>query len=230
MAHADSIQADRPGFSTGTYTVAPGYSHIEVGLQYDKGNNIGERGSYTAPLLNYRMGLTDETELNLLWDGWNKSNGDSSLTNGDLMLGLKQRIVTNEDYNISWLGFVTLPTGTRSNAQHFSPFIGLLWDRTITDNISLFGTLQLVSYVESRDRKNQFQPAIGLSYQHTDKLGSYVEIYSDIAMNTSVAPASVFDAGLTYLLTDSIQVDFNFGLATDRRSSDFAGFGFAIRF
>ncbi|WP_198265188.1 hypothetical protein [sulfur-oxidizing endosymbiont of Gigantopelta aegis] len=50
MAHADSIQADRPGFSTGTYTVAPGYSHIEVGLQYDKGNNIGERGSYTAPL------------------------------------------------------------------------------------------------------------------------------------------------------------------------------------
>lgn len=230
MSHADSIQADRPGFSTGTYTVEPGYSHIETGLQYDKGNNVDEPGSYTAPLLNFRMGLTNDTELNLLWDGWTKTNGDSSLSSGDLMVGMKQRILSSDNYNFSWLGFVTLPTGTRSNAQHFSPFIGLLWDRTISDTISVFGTLQFVSFVESRERKNQFQPAIGLSIQHTDKLGSYIEIYTDLSLNTSAVPESVFDAGFTYLLTNSIQLDINFGISTDRRTSDFAGLGFAIRF
>ncbi len=68
-AIAEPIQPDRPGFSTGTYTVEPGLTHLELGFQSAYGNKAGDPDIITGPLLNLRVGLTPSTELNILLDG-----------------------------------------------------------------------------------------------------------------------------------------------------------------
>ena len=227
-ANADPLQPDRPGFSTGTYTLNPGETHIESGIQTDYGNNTGDPDSYTAPLINYRQGLTDATELNILWDGWSWLDGaNKTFETNDLLLGLKQSIFISEQYNISWLGFVSLPS---SQSDGVILFVGGLWDYSLTENILAFGTLQFVSSVnESGSRITNFQPAVGLSFSHTEKVSTFIEVYQDMPLQGDALNNSMMDAGIAYLLSDNIQLDFNFGVSLDQRSADFIGLGIAVR-
>lgn len=230
---AEPIQSDRPGFSTGTYTVAPGVAQLELGFQSDYGNNNGDPDTFTAPLINVRVGLTPVTELNILVDGWSRehTNGGSVISSSDMLLGAKHRLIMSEQYNVSLLGYVSLPTGNAPDAGSFTPFLGLLWDYELGRNVSAFGTLQFVSFVEGGQRSNNFQPAIGLSFSHSDTLSTYIEYYRDMSLNISDArDIDMFDAGVAYLLTDNVQLDVNFGVSIDRYSSDFFGAGIAIRF
>ncbi len=229
---AEPIQPDRPGFSTGTYTVAPGKINVEVGFQSSYGDHAGDPDSFTAPLINVRTGLTPSTELNLLLDGWTReqSSGGSVTSTSDLLVGAKHRLLNRDKYNLSLLGFVSLPTGNAPDSGHFTPFLGLLWDYEVSKEISVFGTFQFISFVEGGQRSNNFQPAVGLSFSHTDKLSTYVEYYRDMSLNIDSADSDMFDAGIAYLLNDNMQLDFNFGISIDRISSDFIGAGFAIQF
>lgn len=229
---AESIQPDRPGFSTGTYTVEPGLAHLEFGFQSDYSNNASDADGFTTPLLNFRVGLTSSTELNILWDGWSRERmgGASSTSSSDMMIGVKHRLITEEKYNVSLLSFISLPTGSTEDSGSFSPFLGLLWDYEINSNISAFGTLQFTSFVEDGTRSTNFQPAIGLSFSHTEKLSTYIEYYRDMSLNLSTTDIDMFDAGIAYLLTKDIQIDVNLGVSIDGDSSDFIGAGLAIRF
>ncbi len=229
---AEPIQPDRPGFSTGTYTVESGVSHMELGFQSEYGNNVGDPDTFTAPLLNFRIGLNTTTELNILVDGWSRerTSTGSVTSSSDLLIGAKHRLIERENYNLSFLGFISLPTGNSPDSGYFTPFVGLLWDYEIKSDISAFGTFQFISFVEGDQRSNNFQPAIGLAFSHTDKIGTYIEYYRDMSLNLSTKDIDMFDAGIAYLLTDNIQLDFNFGISIDRDSSDFVGAGFAIRF
>lgn len=231
LLNAEPIQPDRPGFSTGTYTVEPGLSHLEFGFQSDYASPMGESNSSTLPLLNYRRGLTADTELNLLWDGWSQaSETQKSRSVSDILVGLKHRLIVNDTYNISVLGNVSLPTGSNSDFESTSLFLALLWDYAIAEKISAFGTLQGVSFVEDQQRSNNFQPAVGLSFTHTDTISTFIEYYHDISLNIDTPDSRVFDLGIAYLLTSRIQLDLNAGFALDKYGSDFIGMGVAVSF
>jgi len=232
IVSADAIQPDRPGFSTGTYTVEPGFTQLELGFQSSYGNNAGDPDTFTAPLINVRVSLNSTTELNILLDGWSwERTGSNTVTStSDMLVGAKHRLLTADKYNLSLLGFVSLPTGNSADSGYFTPFIGLLWDYELTTSVGAFGTLQFVSFVEAGERSNNFQPAIGLSFSHTNTISTYVEYYRDISLNLKTSDADMFDAGITYLLTNDIQLDFNFGISLDNVSDDFIAAGFAIRF
>jgi len=218
---AESVVPDRPGFSTGTYTVSPGGWQLEAGIQHSYGRNVGDPDSYTAPLLNLRTGLTQNTELNLLWDGIQFVEGQGQ-DEAYVMLGAKHRLIESDLYNFSLLGHLSL------QEDHLTPFLGLLWDRKLTEKTGLFGTLQVATSIDAGKRRKNFQPAIGLNFSHTDNLSSFVELYADAPLNGD-RQASVFDAGLAWMVHENLQLDFNFGLSMDSRSEDFAGFGLAIR-
>lgn len=227
---ASPIQPDRPGFSTGTYTLEPGVSHIESGVQKDYGLNAGDSDSYVAPLINYRLGLSTDTELNILWDGWSWLSGEANKNteSSDVMLGVKQSIITSSQYNLSWLAYISIAS---SSSQGTNGFLGGLWDYSLSDDVLAFGTLQVVSSFDDDDsRVYSFQPALGLSFSHTDKISSFIELYQDMPMQGGAENNSTVDAGVAYLLTDDIQLDVNFGLSLDQRTSDFMGVGIAVRF
>ena len=232
IAHSEPIQADRPGFSTGTYTVDPGVTHLEFGFQSSYGKGPTSAGEFTAPLINIRAGITSDTELNILADGWTLER--NAAQNGtyaqDVLVGIKHRLVASDKYNISVLGYISLPIGNEQGGAGFSPFIGLLWDYSLTQSVSAFGTVQVISSVTDYTRSTNFQPAIGLSFAHSKKISTYVEYYSDISLNLNNDHINTIDAGIAYLLTDDIQLDFNFGVSDDSDAHKFIGAGMAVRF
>lgn len=233
-AQDNPIVADRPGFSTGTYTVKPGSFNVESGYQYAFNNNNINQNVQTLPLLNLRIGISSESELILLWDGWNVHDRDNEIENtsvSDISAGGKYRIYESELYNLTALGLISLPVGSSpSTSDDYDPLLGLLWDYSLSADASLFGVVQGSSFKSEGSRVYDFQPAIGISFSHGEKLGSFLEYYSIIPSHSQLDTQSVIDAGVVYLLNKDTQVDVNFGIGLNNASDNFFGFGLAMRF
>ncbi len=223
---ANTIIADRPGFSTGTYTVQPKKLNVELGYNYTK-------DTQTLPLVVLRTGITQKLEFNVIYDGFYiKNNEQKEFTmSSDLIVGAKYRVYESDLYNITFMCLTSLPIGNDKNLtpKNMSPLIGILWDYTLSEEVSLFGTIQGSTYYDN-ERVYDIQPAIGTSIAHTNKFGSYIELYSILPSSHQQNSELVLDGGFTYLLNNDIQIDINIGFGLNKTSDDFIGFGIATRF
>jgi len=228
------IVADRPGFSTGTYTVKPGKLNVELGYQYAFNTNGIDRSTQTHPLLTLRTGLSSKAELNLLWDGWNiddADNQDSNTSVADVSIGGKYRIHQSSKYNLTVLGLLSLPIGNSpSTSDGVDPLLGLLWDYALSSQVSLFGVVQASSYKYEGDRVYDAQVAVGASFIHTDGIGTIIELYSILPSEVKIDNEIVLDGGITYLLNKDLELDINAGIGLNDSSNNFIGFGIASRF
>jgi hypothetical protein len=181
-----------------------------------------------------RIGISPKAELNLLWDGWNIQDDDNQPSDtfvSDLSVGGKYRLYESEQYNLTALGMISLPVGSRpSTSNNVDPLLGLLWDYSLSSNVSLFGVIQGSSFKSDGDRVYDIQPAIGASFSHTEKLGTFIEYYSIIPFDSQLNTQSVIDAGITYLFNKDTQLDVNFGVGLNNASDNFVGFGIARQF
>lgn len=213
VTQAAPIIADRPGFSTGTYTVSSGHYNIELGAQ-------AESGGRSLPLSNVRIGLTPATEIDLQWGGWTFANGSSTLNN--LALGGKYRLRDDDELKLSVLALLNLPSGNANpSGSGVAPQAALLWARN-----NLFGMFQFASS-NPGSLQTQAQAAIGASFSHNDQLGSYVELYADHALNHPAADSYMVDGGFAWLLDASTQLDLHIALDVNGNAAHFIGFGFA---
>jgi len=228
------IVADRPGFSTGTYTVKPGKLNVELGYQYAFNTNAIDRSTQTLPLLVLRTGLSSKVELDFLWDGWNIDDADnqpSDTSVADVSIGGKYRIHESSKYNLTVLGLLSLPIGSSpSTSDNIDPLFGLLWDYFLSSQVSLFGVVQASSFKYEGDRVYDAQVAIGASFSHTDRIGTFIEIYSILPSEVKLDDEIVMDGGITYLLSKNVQLDINAGVGLNDSSNNFIGFGIASRF
>jgi len=234
MADDAPIAPDRPGFSTGTYTVNPGQLFAEFGYQYAFNNHGINSATQTAPSLTLRTGLTSRLELDLLWSGWNIQHVDkqpSTTSTSDMSVGGKYSLTSSSKYHLSLLGLISLPVGgAASTTDHVDPLAGLLWDYSLSDQRALFGVVQVASTVAAVGRIYQSQIALGTSFSHTDRLGSFFEIYGILPNDGRIKDELVIDGGLTYLLNSDIQLDMSAGIALNKSSNNFVSVGIARRF
>ena len=230
----EAIAPDRPGFSTGTKTVKPNVVNIELGYQYSFNNYDTKPSSHTFPQMVLRTGLSDVAEFDLQWEGINidKEEGSSTLhSSADLGIGGKYKLIETDQYNMTFMGVVSLPTGsTPSTSDSVDPLIGLLWDYSLSDTNTLFGTVQTSSSQIDQNRVYDQQFSIGTSFSLTETFGSFIEFYTIMPSESSLHDTKTMDGGITYLFTNDIQLDINFGLGLNRYTSNFIGFGFATRF
>ncbi|MEP4485173.1 transporter [Marinobacter alexandrii] len=228
------ISADRPGFSTGTYTVKPGNLNVEFGYQYAFNNHGVDTTTQTAPQLDLRLGLSEKWELDVLWDGWNIGDADdqsSESSFADLSIGGKYRLQEAELYNLTLLGLVSLPVGSSpSTSDNVDPLAGLLWDFSPADQVSVFGVVQSSSYKFENDRVYDAQLAVGASLSHNQSLSTFVEIYGIWPSESKLDEEITLDGGITFLWSKDIQLDINAGIGLNDESDSFVGFGMAARF
>jgi hypothetical protein len=231
-ARAEGVVPDRPGFSTGTYTVDPGQVGVEVGYEMAFGNADSPGKRMTAPLLDLRIGATPDLEIDLMWTGWvtEHTAGRTSTASGDGMIAGKLSLSSSVHAHLSLLGGISLPSGSAASSGHVDPTLSLLWDYTLSDAVTAFGMLQFAGYRDEGDHRVVFQPAAGLSIALSDRLGSFVELYGDVPLGSGTQRSRMVDTGLTYLLTENLQLDFSLGLSLDRRADDFVGTGVAMLF
>lgn len=229
-AQSDTIVADRPGFSTGTYTVAPGSVNIELGYQYAFNNQGSSNASTsTLPLLDLRTGINDQAELDIIWSGWNSDNSNQTSVS-DAAIGGKYRLYTEEHYNLTAMAMVSLPVGSApASSEHIDPVLALLGDYTHTNGMTMFGVLQSSASTVANKRTFDIQAALGSSWSLNDRLGTFIEAYAFFPQENQLNTNAAFDTGLTYLLHDNLQIDINAGVGLNHNTDHFLGFGVAWR-
>lgn len=213
---------DRPGFSTGTYTIDPGRIYLELGYEYNFSSQSIKPNYHKIPQTNIRLGLLPNLEMNVTWEGLKASN-DLKVTD-EFGLGAKYALVKAQSYNISLLGKLDFSDFTESVAVE--PLLGLLWDYELMSHLETFGVVQ-IGCENGQDFSTE--TSLGLAFP----LGKYLHIHTEYFVRAYPSQSNLShngDIGITYHVTNDIQIDAFFATEFTANSFRHLGAGFSKRF
>lgn len=213
---------DRPGFSTGTYTIEPGRVYLELGYEYNFSSQNIKPNYHKIPQTNVRFGLLSKFEINVAWEGLKAAN-DLRFTDG-FSLGTKYALAKAHSYNISLLGKLDFLNFT--DGIIVEPLLGLLWDYELKPHLETFGVLQF-GYENGDDFC--IEASLGLAFP----LGKHLQIHSEYFIRTYSQQSILShnaDIGITYLVADNIQIDASFATELTVNSFKHIGAGISKRF
>jgi hypothetical protein len=228
LARAEAIAPDRPGFSTGTATVAPGQFNLELGLTGASSAEGPAARSLSFPETNLRVGLTPRLELGLQWAGMSTSWPGRAQASGDLTLGAKCRLAATPSAHLSALGSLTVQTAGGGPAV--SPLLALLWDAGLTERTTLYGMVQGRGDAGDSGR-GHLAAALGLTQGLGGAFGVFAELYADrpVRGGGGGGGATVADGGVTWLVREWAQLDLSAGVPLGGGGEVFVGVGLAVQ-
>jgi hypothetical protein len=214
-SHADDmIMTDRPQF-TNTAVVVPCGS-----LQFENGYSATEYSGQWAsdfPETMARFGVTSNTELRFgAPDYYNHLPVSGGATNGfgDLSAGLKQQLGPVRGLDISVIGMVSMPTGSKYISSHgYDPTVQVPMSYALSKNWTMNAMLAWMWPTEGTRRNSTGEVSGYLDRQLKTKWDAYVEYAGFFPQRGS--PEHVIDVGAAFRITPQQQLDFrcDFGLS-----------------
>lgn len=213
------IVTDRPDATESPTTVPKRYLQVETGgffTSFEENNIKYENYVYNTTLLRY--GLLDNLELRV---GWNLEDqqvkinsqqvGDGLQGLSPLLFGMKVAIAEENGCmpEIGLVGHIFLPFTASSDFKPETTAVDFrfAFGHTLNDKSSL--SYNLGAQWSDASPEAAYVYTIAYGYAFTDKFGGYAELYGDMPENHSAN--HFWDAGLTYLLKPSIQLDATVG-------------------
>jgi hypothetical protein len=223
----DPINAERPGFSSSPFVLAPSTLQIESGYQYTRESGQTDFDDHTLPQLLFRAGLSERLELQLGWAGysWTDAGGNSVNGTNDASVGLKWQVTdAGASVPVALFAGLSLPVGNDEfSSNKVDPTVGAFWSHSA--GLDWFGT---VVFSEA-DNDTSLSNAVGISLPVDQDKGAYVEYFGNYGGNAG--PEHYLNGGLTYVPVYNVQFDVHAGLGLNSRAADFfIGFGLACRF
>lgn len=111
------IFTDRPTFSVGPGTIAPGHVQIETGYTFSFENAHPDGHTHTFPETLLRIGLMENFELRVEWPNLTYiDNGTNADGFRDLGLGFKVQVFQQQGFRprLSFAGRLSIPTGNKT--------------------------------------------------------------------------------------------------------------------
>lgn len=218
---AQSVSSDRPDFTDGTATVAPGALQIETGLTYGL-----DGPTMNTPQLLLRTGLSDSLEARVMAP--DAIIVDGKATAGSAIFGAKYVVTISDGFTVGALPSVSAPvSGTAMDAEGLGVGVSLLWAWDVQDGWGLSGNL-------GTGLSGMMSDAGGTESQHfvtvssgvplSERLSLFVEAYAVIADDTTWFT----DAGILYLASPKLQLDFSAGMPFQEACSGWFSAGLAV--
>lgn len=215
------INTDRPDFTDATFTVGEGVALLETGYTFRKSDAeelLLRRQQLPESLL--RVGVTDELELRMKWNGHITTDIIDTTTNlhttsvggDDLQLGVKYEILQQDGWRpmLTFVGGAVIPTGTRGvsvnqvqpNAQfvfgwgirrwlYLKGSTGVDFAKTADVTRVIEGSLQEGPLViEEEDNISQWHQSLSLLFQVSPRVGGFAEWFSFFSNNAADNRAS----------------------------------------
>jgi hypothetical protein len=245
-ARADAISTDRPDVVESSDVVGRGRVQIETGFQSERDAEGGIRTrTRTTPTL-LRIGIQDALELRLETDGLTLSRSDDAALGAgssqrgwaDVALGLKWHVQDADEATgvpgMAWLLHLDADTGSSAfRGQGIRPSLRFVGEWELAHEMSVGVMPGLV--LDRNAAGGRFVAgilAITLGKGWTPAWRSFVELAGQqIASKRNGGSVVTFDAGATYLVNDSLQLDVSLSRGLTRESPDFAwGVGASFRF
>lgn len=206
------ITPNRPGFTNGSATIAPGDALAENGIAQTRA--LASAGGATMldfPETNLRIGVTPALEADVvLPDFFQVRGGDHGF--GDGAVGVKYRFYQSKDGNTkaSAAPSVTLPTHTVFSSGQVDPTLLLGVQTASGSRWSLASNLVLSNpTVTTSDHgmRRLFTTTVSgaVTYTLTPKLSVYCDSYD--VLPREGPPSPVADAGFAYLVNKNLQLD-----------------------
>ena len=233
---SEPLITDRPDFSAGTSTVAPGRFQFEMGYTFSRS---GEEEEQDFGELLVRLGILPWLEGRLGLNSFVLLRSPSADVDGlqDFMIGFKARLYRRPEGS-SWavprvslvLG-ADLPTGASGiGTSEVVPgaVLAASWD--LSDGLTAGANLGWVRGFEDGERFNQGVASLELIYVLTQVVTTYIEWYGLFPENQGGGSSNYLDTGIGWLLSNNLQLDWRIGVGLQDPSPNwFTGVGLSVR-
>ncbi len=240
------LTPDRPDKTESPYTVDAGHFQIEMDLaRFTQDESAGVRvKTWNVAPLNFKVGLFNQADFQLIYDNYvnvRTEDGPAQTTGtqsgfGDLTARLKINLWGDDGGTTAFglLPFVKFPvnTGHMGNSLVEGGLILPLavklpagWDMGLETGVSALRN------GNDNGRHAEFLNSATFDHDIIGKLGGYVEFFSDVSTERGAGWVGTVDIGLTYNVTDNVQVDtgVNFGVTRAADDEEFFA-GLTVRF
>ena len=222
----DYINPDRPGIADGSNVVGAGRVQIEAGLQQEFRRNLAvdDRRLFVPALL--RLGINDNWEARVesnVYTWMRQSDPATGVTRSEGMmpasLGIKYHFQDSNGSTRPSLGAIVriFPASGSNNfrTRHTTGDIRLAADWDFAPHWSLNPNLGVAVY---EDGQNQLFTAglfaMTLNYNPSKTLNFFVDTGMQSPEEKNGKSAIIYDAGVAYLISPDIQLDFSVGTGT----------------
>ena len=230
-AQSPDLVADRPGQTGSATVVQRGRLQVETGYLFARDGDVD---GYAVPGTLVRLGLGGRLELRLGHAGIVGGAGRSGAGNSEL--GAKINLLARADGwrpELALLGGLSLPTGDHGfSSDGVDPSFLVAFAHELLPRLSL-GYNVGAAWESSADQPGHdafLVYSVVLGVRLTDRLGTFLELFGDQQATGTIATSASVDGGLTWLLTDIVQVDVSVGSGLWGPTDDvFVGTGLSFR-
>jgi hypothetical protein len=244
------MSTDRPDLTESPYTVDAGHFQVEMDLvsySYDRYNpartdtRVETVGLAT---MNLKVGLCNQVDLQLVVSPYTRIRTDDRTAGtvmnqrgfGDLVTRLKWNLWGNDGGRtaLALMPFVKFPThhdDVGSSAIEGGLIVPLGVELPAGWGMGVMTEVDLIRDSASGGHHPEFVNTITFSHGIVGNLGGYVEFASVVSTEAGSDWVGTFDTGVTYALTDDIQLDAGVNIGLTRAADDWNPFvGVSWRF
>lgn len=235
---SEPLITDRPDQTESAVVVPPGWIQVEVGMTVSREASGDAPGTtvLALPETLLRFGIGGRLELRAGLDGWHTTSGsDGAEGLGDGLLGAKWAIDTGSALQLALLAGVAVPIGDAAITAHrWDPAFLLLLAHPVSDAIGIGYNVGFAAATESgpdgRVTRWGVPYTVSVGVGLLDGVGAFVEGFGTLPLSGAARSEHSVDAGLTLLLSGSLQLDLSGGLGLDADATDwFLGTGVSTR-
>jgi outer membrane putative beta-barrel porin/alpha-amylase len=234
------FNTDRPSITEGPFTLDPGHVQTESDFVNFTQSKPDPDGTVTKTTqyggTNVRLGVTNDLELNFVLQPYTTIRTRMvDPTSKTWMAGIdtaqlraKYNFFGNDTYKnpgataFGVIPFINIPTAHNGISQdHVDGGLIFPFALKITDKIdlSLMTEFDYIKNAMTSGYHVEYVNTGGLSYQLTDKLGTYIEVATRFGNESPFGGGIVLaGGGFTYKLADNLQVDIAMNVGLTRAS------------
>jgi hypothetical protein len=242
------LTTDRPDKTESPYTVDAGHFQIEMDLaSYTHDRDTANRAdlkadSLAVAALNLKAGLLNQVELQLMVDTytWVRVQDRGAVARqsgfGDLTTRLKINCWGNDGGTtaLALMPFVKFPTSQHDLGNHAVEgglIVPLAVELPLGWGMGLMTEFDVMQDADGTGRHSEFINSVTFSHDIVGRLSGYLEFYSQVIARHEVPWIGTADFGLTYRLTEDLQLDAGVSLGVTRPAADVNPFlGLSLRF
>jgi hypothetical protein len=230
------MSTDRPDTTESPYSVDAGHVQIETTL-FGFGKDGGVE-SYSFGESNFKLGLTNRTDLQLVVPFYERQEGgeDDDDGFGDLQVRWKWNLWGNDggDTALALMPFVKAPTASHdlgNDKVEGGLIIPLAVSVSERIGFVFMAEFDIVHDDVGGDYEMDFVNSVTFPFDITERLGGYLELVSVATTHEDGEWEGYADAGLTYAVSDDFVLDAGVVVGVNDAAEDFAPFvGFSVRF
>ena len=243
------MSTDRPDKTESPYTVDAGHFQLEMDVlsySYDRDNGLpgdARMESVSIAPVNLKVGLCNRVDLQMVLETYTSVRTHVRATRqverqrgfGDITMRLKANMWGNDEGRtaLALMPFVKLPTNQDdlgNNSVEGGLIVPLAVDLGGGWGMGLMTEVDLVRG-ERGGHEPEFINTITFGHNIVGNLDGYVEFFSAVSTERDSEWVGTFDTGVTYGLTDDIQLDAGINIGVTRSADDWNPFlGLSWRF